>query len=227
MTVLRSLLFNALFFGLTALAGLVLLPLVLAPRRWLRGVMRLWARAVLALLRGVAGIRVALEGRENLPASGPALIASRHESAFDTAVWFALVPDAAYVMKKELFLIPVYGWFARASGQIGVDRAGSATALRALMRAAKAAAAEGRQVVIFPEGTRAAPGEAKPVQPGVVALAGATGLPVIPVRTDSGRCWPRRSFLKRPGTIRIVVGAPLAGRAALAERVQDAIAPLP
>ncbi|MFL1461652.1 lysophospholipid acyltransferase family protein [Roseococcus sp. DSY-14] len=224
MTLLRSLLFNLLFFGLTAVAGLVLLPLLLGPRRWSRDVMRLWSRTMLVLLRAIAGIRLEVTGREHLP-QGAALVASRHESAFDTLVWFALVPDAAYVMKQELFRVPVYGLWARRTGHVGVDRAGGMKAVRALVRDGKAALETGRQLIIFPEGTRAAPGVAAPVLPGVVALAQAGGHPVVPVRTDSGLCWPRRSFLKHPGTIRIAVQPPLHGRERLAERLAEAISP--
>ncbi len=224
MILLRSLLFNAFFFGLTAVAGLVLLPLLLGPRAWPREAMRIWSRVMLVLLRAIAGIRLEVTGRENLPA-GAALIASRHESAFDTLVWFALVPDAAYVMKQELFLVPVYGLWARRTGHVGVDRAGGMKAVRALIRDGKAALDSGRQLVIFPEGTRAAPGVAARVQPGVVALAQATGQPVVPVRTDSGLCWPRRSFLKRPGVIHVAIQPPLHGKERLAERLAEAISP--
>lgn len=224
MTLLRSLLFNLLFFGLTAVFGLLLLPILLGPRGWSRAVMRLWGQVMLVLLRAVAGIRLDVTGREHLP-TGPALIASRHESAFDTLVWFALVPDPAYVMKRELFLVPVYGLWARCTGHVGVDRSGGMKAIRALVRDGKAAAADARQLVIFPEGTRAAPGEALPLHPGILALAQGTGLPITPVSTDSGRLWPRRSFLKRPGTIRIAVHPPLHGREALLERLAAAISP--
>ena len=99
-------------------------------------------------------------------------------------------------------------------------------AMRKLIRDGKAAAQAGRQIVIFPEGTRAAPGEVKEIQPGILALAQGTGLPVIPVATDSGRCWPRRSFLKHPGTIRIAIGAPISGRKGLVERLAETIRPM-
>jgi 1-acyl-sn-glycerol-3-phosphate acyltransferase len=209
MLVLRSLLFNAAFFGLTALACLAFLPLLAAPRRWSLAVIRLWARAVVALLRGLCGVRLRVEGREHLPAGGPALIAAKHQSAFDTIVWFTLLPDAVYVLKAELFRIPVWGWHARHAGMIGVDRQGGAKALRGMLHEARAAAAEGRQIVIFPEGTRVPPDARAPYQPGVVALAQATGLPVIPAATNSGRVWGRRSFLKRPGEILLRVLPPL------------------
>lgn len=208
MTVFRSLLFNLGFYALTALLGLLALPLLAAPRAALRGVVRFWGRAVLALLRAVCGVRVEVRGLSHIP-PGAAVLASKHQSAFDTIVWCALLPDPAYVLKKELLSIPVYGWHARKVGMIPVDRAGGGRALKAMLRAAQAALAAGRQVVIFPEGTRTAPGERVPYQPGVVAIAAATSAPVIPVATDSGRVWGRRAFHKHPGVIRISVLPPL------------------
>ncbi|MDO9708944.1 lysophospholipid acyltransferase family protein [Paracraurococcus lichenis] len=229
MTWLRSLLFNLAFWGTTIGMGLLHLPLLLAPRRWLVPSMRLYARIIVWLLRAICGIRLRVEGRENLPTSGPALVAAKHQSAFDTFVWFALLPDAVYVLKRELLFLPVWGWYCWKSRQIAVDRAAGASALRHLVKAGKAAAAEGRQIVIFPEGTRVAPGQRGTIQPGVAALAAATGLPVVPVATDSGLCWGRRAFRKRPGVITITVrpaipaGTP---RAALVRVLETAIEPV-
>lgn len=214
---LRSLLFNIAFFGFTALVAVAALPLLAAPPRLLRRVMRAWAQGVVALLRGLCGVRLVVEGREHLPATGPALIASRHESAFDTIVWLTLVPDVTYVLKKELLRIPLYGWHVRRAGMISVDRAGGANALRGMLREARATVQAGRQIVIFPEGTRAPPGEVLPLQPGIVALARATGLPVIPVATNSGRIWGRRAFVKHPGTLRIRVLPPITAANPMAE----------
>lgn len=209
MTLLRSALFNLLVQLWTGLLGVLVLPLLLAPGSWLRRPLRFWARSVLVLLRLLCGIRVRVTGAEHLPRHGPALIAAKHQSAFDTIVWFALLPDAAYVLKRELLRVPIHGWIARHAGMIAVDRAGGSAALRGLLRQGAAAAARGRQLVIFPEGTRVAPGARVPFQPGIAALAAATGLPVIPVGTDSGRCWGRRAFRKRAGTITVAVRPPL------------------
>jgi 1-acyl-sn-glycerol-3-phosphate acyltransferase len=211
MTFLRSLLFNAAFFSLTAALAIAAVPLLLLPRGAMVALMRLWARCVIALLRAICGVRLELRGMEHIP-PGPSVLVAKHQSAFDTIVWLALLPDAAYVLKKELLSIPLYGWHARKVGMIPVDRAGGGPALRAMLRAAQAALAAGRQVVIFPEGTRTAPGQRVPYQPGVVAIAGASDAPVIPVATDSGRIWGRRAFHKRPGTIRISVLPPLPPR---------------
>lgn len=212
MVILRSILFNIAFFTFTAIVAVATLPLLAAPRHWHRAAMRGWAVGVTWLLRAVCGVRLRVEGMEHLPPSGPALLASRHESAFDTMVWFTLVPDVLYVQKVELFRVPLYGWHARKAGMIGVDRTGGANAMRGMLREAQTAANSGRQIVIFPEGTRVPHGQTVPFQPGVVALANATGLPVTPVATNSGRVWGRRAFTKRPGEIVIRILPPLPAR---------------
>ncbi len=206
----RSALFNLCFFGLTALIAVAALPLLLAPRRALVWMMRQWAWLVVGLLRVICGIRFRLVGQEHLPPRGEAaLIAAKHQSAFDTIVWLGLVPDAAYVLKRELLRIPLYGQLAARARMIAVDRSAGASAMRHLLRAGRDAAEDGRQIVIFPEGTRVAPGDRVPYQPGIAALAAATGLPVIPAATDSGRCWGRRAFRKQPGVITLAILPPL------------------
>ncbi|MGC8476915.1 MAG: lysophospholipid acyltransferase family protein [Acetobacteraceae bacterium] len=209
MSWLRSLLFNLWFFGLTAVLSVVGMVLLVAAPGRVEALARRWARWVLAGLRAICGIRVVVLGGANLPKDGPALLASRHQSAFDTLVWLTILPRCSYVLKRELLRIPVFGWLMRPGRQIAVDRDGGAAALRGLMREAAAAVAAGRQIVIFPEGTRADPGMLLPLQPGIAAIAARTGLPVIPVVTDSGRLWGRRAFRKRPGVIHIRLLPPL------------------
>ncbi|MDB5374788.1 MAG: 1-acyl-sn-glycerol-3-phosphate acyltransferase [Belnapia sp.] len=206
---LRSVLFNIAFFGSTAMVAILSTPVLLAPAHWTMPPIRFWAWLVVQELRFICGIRLVVTGREHLPQQGPALIAAKHQSAFDTVIWLLLVPKCAYVLKQELLRIPFYGFLVAKVGMISVDRAGGGAAMRHLLKAGKDAAAAGRQLVIFPEGTRVAPGERVPYQPGIAALASATGLPVIPVATDSGVRWGRRAFLKRPGTITISVLPPL------------------
>jgi 1-acyl-sn-glycerol-3-phosphate acyltransferase len=203
---LRSLTFNLAFWVTTALVAFFGLPLLwAAPRRWVMVTIHWYARAVLFELRLLCGVTVRIEGGERLPRGGAALIAAKHQSAFDTLVWLILVPDACYILKKELLKLPLWGWWATGSGQIAVDRAAGGAAMRHLIRAGRKAALDGRQLVIFPEGTRTAPHERVPYQPGIAALAAATGLPVLPVATDSGLRWGRNAFLKHPGLITISV----------------------
>lgn len=208
MTLIRSMLFNIAFFGITFVLTVVATAMrVLAPDRTLDMPM-LWARCNVRLLRWICGIRVEVTGLENIP-PGPALIASRHQSAFDTFVWLTLVPKCCYVLKQELLKIPLFGVLIARSGMIAVDRGAGSAALRGLLREGERAVREQRQIIIFPEGTRGPPGAMLDLQPGVAALAGRLAMPVIPVATDSGRCWGRRAFRKRPGVIRIVIGTPI------------------
>lgn len=209
MTWIRSLLFNAWFFGVTFVMGSLGIPVRwFAPHRALR-VAQIWAGLVLDGASLLCGIHVVLIGREHLPAHGPALIASQHQSAFDTLIWLRLVPRVAYVFKAELARVPLFGPLLVPAGQIPVDRGASFSAVRSLLRGADRARADGRQIVIFPEGTRVAPGSHAALRPGIAALAARTGLPVIPVATNSGLLWGRRSFRKQPGMIHIVIGRPI------------------
>jgi 1-acyl-sn-glycerol-3-phosphate acyltransferase len=226
MTFLRSALFNLFFFVVTFLLTLVPASAarVLAPKRVL-DVAQFWARIMLWGLRTICGIRLRVSG---LGRVGPdaALIASQHQSAFDTFVWLTLVPRACYVLKRELLRIPLFGPLLPLAGMIAVDRTGGGGAIRGLLRDGDRAAREGRQIIIFPEGTRAPPRTVLPLQPGVAALAIRTGLPVIPVVTDSGRCWGRRAFQKRAGTIHIRILEPIAGeadRGRLMQRLEAAL----
>jgi 1-acyl-sn-glycerol-3-phosphate acyltransferase len=209
MTWLRSAVFNVYFFLMTfALTLLGTVFRCFAPHLVL-WIAQSWARAAVGGARLICGIRLEVSGREHLPAGGAALIASRHQSAFDTMVWLTLVPRCCYVLKHELLRIPLFGPLISLTGMIAVDREGGAAALRHLLRESDRAVIEERQIVIFPEGTRAAPDALLPLQPGVAAMAVRTGLPVIPAVTDSGRCWGRRAFRKHAGTIHIVVLPPL------------------
>ena len=208
MILLRSTLYFVFFFGVTllcALSSVFARPLhaLLAPG-WPHAIARFWARLILGGLRHICRITYTVEGAENLPA-GPALVTSMHQSAFDTIVWLLLVPNPAYVLKIELTRIPLFGAMCALTGMIAVDRDAGATAIRTLLRAADAVVAQGRKIVIFPEGTRVPYGQTAPLQPGIAALASHTGLPVIPVVTDSGKLWGRKAFIKRPGTIHIAI----------------------
>jgi 1-acyl-sn-glycerol-3-phosphate acyltransferase len=172
------------------------------------GLLRPWARYwghLILLGMPLCGLRYEVTGRENLPKDGPMLIASMHQSAFDTLLWFGMVPYVRYVVKIELTRIPLFGRLVRLSGQIGVDRSGGANTMRTLLRAGGAALAGGDQVVIFPEGTRVAAGEVVKLQPGIAALAKVGNVPVIPVVTDSGWFWAKGVFGKRPGTIHVAI----------------------
>ena len=206
---LRSLIFNALFFGWSALVLTLSLPLALVPRSAMRWSARRHAAGVIGLLRLIVGLRYELRGDRSL-LQQPVLVVSKHQSAWDTVIFYLLTRDPAYVMKKELMHIPLYGWLSRKQRMIPIDRKAGASALRGLLRAAEAALAERRQIILFPQGTRVAPGAQAPYQPGVAALYSRLGCPVVPMALNSGCFWPRRSFLKYPGKIVIEILEPIA-----------------
>ncbi len=200
MIVLRSALFNVLFFGYTTLIAVWLLPQLLTRNGNVAPGLQYWTAGVLWLLEHVVGITYELRGAENIPA-GPAIVASKHQSAWDTMMFHRFVRLPAYVMKKELMSIPFYGTYTRMSGSIVVDRKGGARALKDLVRDCRAALEANRQIIIFPEGTRTAPGARQPYQAGVAALYHQLGVAVVPVALNSGLYWGRRSFVKCPGRI--------------------------
>ncbi len=197
---IRSAVFNAFFVVLTALVLLTYWPLRLFPRRYMRKTIRLWGIGVRAGLKGLVGLDFEIRGRQNIP-PGPAIFASKHQSACDTAFFGLIADKPAYILKEELLSIPLWGAYARRCGAIIVNRAGGASALKKMVRDSEAAIDRGHTVIIFPEGTRTAPGQVLPYQPGIAALYARTSAPVVPVALNSGLFWPRRGFVKRPGTI--------------------------
>lgn len=209
MTALRSILFNVVFFVVTALSSIFVgMPALLLPRRAAVAATRVWARVVLAALKGIVGLDWELRGDRQALAQ-PGVFAVKHQSAWDTIVFLAIAADPAYVLKKELMLIPFYGWVSRKTRMIGVDRGKGGAAIRSMTKGARRAIDEGRQVVIFPQGTRVAPGATLPYHPGVAALYSQLGVPVTPVALNSGLFWGRRSFVKRPGRIVIEILPPI------------------
>lgn len=205
---MRAVLFTILFYGWTVIAGLLVLPLLLGPPRPLMAYSRFWIRVVLCLLRNTVGLSHRVVGREHIPA-GPALFAVKHQSAWDTLAINLIVRDAAIVLKRELTWIPLFGWCLIRTRQIAIDRAGGMSALRGMVKAARAALSDGRPIVIYPEGTRVAPGVKQPYHAGISALHGALDVPVVPVALNSGVFWPRRSLKLRPGIITIEFLPPL------------------
>ena len=208
MLLLRSLLFALLFYVSTAIFVVGGSFLLLGPRRWAMAGLKAHAIVSLWLLRWIVGTRMEVRGRDKLP-KAPYLVASKHQSAWDT---FALIPifsDPAMVMKWELTLIPFYGWFSRKFEHVFVKRERGPVALRNLVRDAKDRAGAGREIVIFPEGTRRPPGAEPDYKSGAVALYEGLELPCVPVALNSGLYWPRRKLMRYPGTIIVEILDPL------------------
>ena len=207
MTMIRSALFAAGFVTATALLVFLLSPMLFGSRRAARRAGAVWGQVTIVLLRVLAGIRHEVRGR--LPPAG-SIVAAKHQSTWETLVLAALLPDPVYVVKQELLRVPGVGWYFRRAGQIAVDRQGGASALRHMVQEARAALETGAQLVVFPEGTRVAPGERRPYHPGIAALYRETGAVVVPVALNSGRHWSRRGYRMRPGTIRLDFLEPIA-----------------
>jgi len=208
MIVLRALLFNCVLFLSGALVLTLALPALVMPRWVTIRVGVVWFTFILWAVRVICGISYEVRGCENLPAT-PCVVAAKHQSAWDTFAFLTFLDDSAYVIKRELIRIPVYGWLMNKAAMVPVDRTAGARALRTMVRTARARIAEGRNVVIFPEGTRTAPGEHRRYQPGVAALYAQLAVPVVPVALNSGLFWSRRAFIKRPGHIVVEILPPI------------------
>lgn len=229
---LRSFLFNVGWYVGTAVIAIVGLPILLMPRRCVIAWADFWIDFCLWWLRLTCRISHRLHGLENRPA-GPVILACKHQSSWETLAFHRLFPNAATVLKRELVLIPVVGWAMARAGNIAVERGDGARALRGLLRQSRAALAEGRSILIYPEGTRTPVGSTLPYPVGTAALYRQLGVPVVPVALNSGVFWGRRKFIKRPGVIDVEVLEPIPPgldretfMATLRERIEGATARL-
>jgi 1-acyl-sn-glycerol-3-phosphate acyltransferase len=170
------------------------------PRRVMQNAVRVWTHGMGLGLKAIIGLDFEVRGRQHIPPGG-VVFACKHQSAWETMAFHILFCDTAYVIKKELFAVPLFGWYARKVQSIPVDRAGGAAALRRLIRDARTQIAAGRPLVIFPEGTRMAPGARGAYHPGVFALYKKARATVVPVALNSGLFWGRRQFVKCPGVM--------------------------
>ena len=210
---MRAALSSALFAAWLAAATVVFSFVAIAvsrlpARRRYHVISGTWSRAVAGGARAVCGIRWRVVGMRNLPAS-PCVILSRHESAWETIAFQRIFPPQVFVLKRELLNIPFFGWGLRRMSPIPIDRSAGASALRQMREAGAERLRAGFYVVVFPEGTRARPGEVLPHHSGGAFIAKAAGVPAVPVTLDSGKCWPRRGLRKRAGTITVKVGPPI------------------
>lgn len=203
MDAVRSALFALFFYPGTAGAVTLAFPAALFGEKPLQWVTHGWARWHRWCARFLLGIRSRVEGS---PPPGAVIVAAKHQSMFETIEMLLILDKPAVVMKRQLTDIPGWGWVARKYGVIPVDREGGAAALRRMLRAAQTAVAQGRPIMIFPEGTRVQPGEKPPLQPGFAGIYKSLGVPVVPMALDSGRLWPRGRFVKRPGIVTVRFG---------------------
>src|SRR5690349_1805235 len=202
--------------GLFALAQIIVTPpyalLALAtfplPRLVRYRIISGWSRLNIWLARSLLGIDWRVEGREHLPAR-PSVILAKHQSAWETMAFQLIFPPQVHVLKRELLWIPFFGWGLALMSPIAINRSRGMAALRSIARRGRERLAQGFWVVVFPEGTRVAPGTSKDYHPGGAWLACAAGAPVVPVAHNAGLFWPRNAFVKRPGTVTVRIGPPI------------------
>jgi 1-acyl-sn-glycerol-3-phosphate acyltransferase len=206
--IIRSILFNLLFYLNLAILLIAAIPTLVMPRGAILAMAKTWGRTTLWLLRAVCRIDVEWCGLEKIPPGG-VLVAAKHQSIWETFALIALFPDPTFVTKRELMWIPFFGWFAWRAGMIPVDRGAGKAALAGMKVYAGEALAQGRQIVIFPEGTRRPAGAAPKYKFGVAYLYAESGVPCVPIALNSGLFWPRRRFMRFPGTVRVEVLDPI------------------
>ncbi len=179
---------------------LIYIPLLALPKSGMLAAIRLWTAGIFKFQRTILSLEFEFRGLDNLP-EGPCIIASAHQSAWDTIAFYAVVDDPAFVMKQELYRVPLFGPYARKLKMIAIDRSGGVVEARHMIQNVVDRLSHGRKVVIFPGGTRSAPNEIVQLKPGVTTLYRRTNVPVVPVSLNSGYFWGRRSFCKKSGCI--------------------------
>jgi 1-acyl-sn-glycerol-3-phosphate acyltransferase len=211
MQFLRSVLFTTFFLLFTFLYAIFfVLACLLLPWRGRFALARLWANALLGALRITCGLGYRVEGRQHLPQGQACIALMKHSSSWETVAQAALLPPQVWVLKRELLCIPFVGWGLRLLRSIAINRSAGGTAVRQMIEQGRQHLANGHWIIVFPEGTRMPPGQTRRYGVGGAAIAAETGVPVIPVAHDAGYFWPRRGLMKKPGTIRVVIGKPIA-----------------
>lgn len=199
---IRSLAFNVSFFTWTFLVCAMFYPLLFT-KMDLAFVGRVWASGSAALLRIFCNITFEVIGKENI--KEPCIIAAKHQSAWETIMFHIIFPSPIYVLKKELYQIPLYGHFLQRMNMIGVDRSAGIKALKEMHKGVRAAVEKGRVVAIYPEGTRTAYQTPAIIQPGIISIYQGNIAPIIPVSLNSGKFWGKNSFIKKPGVITVKI----------------------
>ena len=221
----RSILFNiALYLNFTIL-GVLFFPVFFLPQDWGWPVVRFWARSSLWWHKVICGVGEDISGLENRPEGGY-IVACKHQSSWETLRVVNLVPKPTFIFKRELMWLPLFGWYLLKFGQIPVNRGRRTAALSAMTHHARRAIANGQQIVIFPEGTRRAPGAEPKYRFGVVHLYKELNVPCLPMALNSGLYWPRRTLVHIPGTVRLQILPPIApglSPAAFAKKLESDI----
>jgi 1-acyl-sn-glycerol-3-phosphate acyltransferase len=200
MTLFRSLLFWLWFNGSILVVGVLGTPYVLWNKKTGgSAVMEIWARVVAFGARWICGIKFEVRGLEHLP-DGPVMIAAKHQSTFDTVAPILFTKRPVYVLKQELLDMPIFGWYCQRAGLIAIDRGGQMAALKKMIAQAKERFADGRPLIIFPEGTRQDVGAEPDYKSGVAGIYTMLGVPCVPMALNTGVVWPAKGLMRYPGT---------------------------
>lgn len=199
----RSLIFNILYVLWTMFIGIIFIPIIILPQKYIILVVgRIWAGGLYFFLKNICKLKLDWQGKENIPAK-PAIFASKHQSALETFMFHLLINKPVFILKKELLDIPVFGFYLKKMGMIAIDRDGGMKSLKLLLKQVQDKINQGYNIIIFPEGTRTVPGEDSEYNPGVIALYNLKIAPVIPVAINTGIYWPKNSFYKKQGNFTI------------------------
>lgn len=197
---IRCLLFNIVFYGMTAILCVVFLPALILPRKYFIYTVQLYFYTISPIMRYILGLKLEVRGKENIPKEGSYIIASKHQSAYETLKLFLIFKDPAIVYKKELTWIPLWGWFMLKAKMIPIDRKKSKSAMQSIIDNAQHVVDEDRPIAIFPQGTRVALGEQKPYKYGFMRLYTKYNIPIVPVALNTGYFWGKNAFFKKGGT---------------------------
>jgi 1-acyl-sn-glycerol-3-phosphate acyltransferase len=225
MIIARSILFNILFYLSLLIYLVAALPTFVMPYWAIVELAKVWGRTNLWLLKVICDIGVEFSGLDKIP-PGPLIVAAKHQSFWETFALLPLFAAPVYIVKRELMWIPIFGWYMRKGRMIPVDRGAGRHALTAMARRARIELKRGRQIIIFPEGTRRPPGAPPSYKSGIAHLYADTGVPCLPIALNSGLVWGRRSFRRHPGTVRVEILDPIPPglhRGAFLDRLQQDI----
>ena len=203
---LRSIIFDGVFYLVTGCLCIVCLPVLLGPRRWTVLLSQMWCRWSLWWLKMIVGLNFNVQGE--LP-KGPFILAAKHESAWETLALTLLTPDPAFVLKDVLLWIPLFGWYLKKAGMVPVQRKGNRKMINPMLERARQITQQGRPIILFPEGTRTPPGSSPTLKSGVWYLHDALNVPIVPVSLNSGYFWGRKAWVKKPGTINVIIHPPV------------------
>ncbi|MFV2003654.1 MAG: lysophospholipid acyltransferase family protein [Gammaproteobacteria bacterium] len=221
--ILRSILFWIGFIINTGVFGLLILILFFTPSCFRLKIARLWSYGNNFLLKIFCGLKFRIEGQENLNNVETAIILSKHQSTWETLALHSFTPLVRWVFKRELMRIPVFGWALALTDPIAIDRGAGRAAIKQLITEGTKKLNDGKWMVLFPEGTRTAPGKTHKYKIGGALLAAKSGYPVIPIAHNAGEFWPKHSFIKWPGTIRVVIGPAIETKGRSADEINTEV----